>query len=65
MKALVIAGEEYRSVREATCGIIFLATPFLGTSFIDVAKWAEPGLRAWVSIEGRQVSGILRWVSLD
>jgi hypothetical protein len=63
MKALVIAEGEHRSVREATRGVIFLATPFLGTSFIDVAKWAEPGLRAWASIQDRQVSGILGWVS--
>jgi len=63
MKALMIAEGEYRSVREATRGIIFLATPFLGTSFMDVAKWAEPGLRAWASIQGRRVSGILGWVS--
>jgi hypothetical protein len=65
MKALVIAEGENRSVREATRGVIFLATPFLGTSFIDVAKWAEPGLKAWASIQGRQVSDILGWVSLD
>jgi hypothetical protein len=63
MKALVIAEGEDRSVREATRGVIFLATPFLGTSFMDVAKWAEPGLRAWASIQGRQVSGILGWAS--
>jgi hypothetical protein len=63
MKALVIAEGEYRSVREATRGVIFLATPFLGTSFMDVAKWAEPGLRAWASAQGRLVSGIFGWVS--
>jgi hypothetical protein len=63
MKALVIAEGEYRSVREATHGVIFLATPFLGTSFMDVAMWAEPGLRAWASTQGRLVSGIFGWVS--
>jgi hypothetical protein len=63
MEALVIAEKEYCSVREATRGVIFLATPFLGTSFMDVAKWAEPGLKAWASIQGRRVSGILGWVS--
>jgi hypothetical protein len=63
MKALVIAEGEYRSVREATRGVIFLATPFLGTSFMDVAKWAEPGLKAWASIQDRQVNGILGWAS--
>lgn len=63
MKALVIAEGEHRSAREATCGVIFLATPFLGTSFMDVAKWAEPGLRVCASAQGRLVSGIFGWVS--
>ncbi|KAM4065654.1 HEAT repeats domain-containing protein [Hirsutella rhossiliensis] len=59
MKALVMANNEYRCVRTATRGIVFLATPFGGTSFQDVAKWAEPGLRAWASLRGREVSKLL------
>ncbi|KAK3946775.1 armadillo-type fold domain-containing protein [Pseudoneurospora amorphoporcata] len=43
-------------LRKATRGIIFLATPFRGTSFEDVAFWAEPGLTAWAFIRGRRVS---------
>ncbi|CCF35584.1 peptidase C14 [Colletotrichum higginsianum] len=61
-KALVTAKSEYLPVRNATRGIIFLATPFRGTSFEDVARWAEPGLRAWASIQGRQVTRLLDWV---
>ncbi|KAK4116059.1 hypothetical protein N656DRAFT_841570 [Canariomyces notabilis] len=59
MKALVMASHEYLSVKRATRGIVFLATPFRGTSFQDVAKWAEPGLRAWASVRDKNVSGNL------
>lgn len=61
-KALVRADDKrssYRRVREAARGIIFLATPFRGTSFQDVAAWAEPGLKARASIQGRTVSSLL------
>lgn len=62
IKALVIAGHsssEYTAVRRSTRGIVFLATPFRGTSFQDVANWAEPGLRAWASMRGQKVSNLL------
>ncbi|KAK4233364.1 hypothetical protein C8A03DRAFT_38931 [Achaetomium macrosporum] len=49
-KALVDTGGEYQSLRKATRGIVFLATPFRGTSFKDVAAWAELGLKAWASV---------------
>ncbi|KAI8945438.1 ARM repeat-containing protein [Xylaria longipes] len=62
MKALVMADGEYLPVAQATRGIIFLATPFRGTSFQDVAKWAEPGLRAWASVQDRHVSNLLEHV---
>jgi len=59
MKAMVDAGEAYHSLRGVTRGIVFLATPFRGTSFKEVAAWAEPGLKAWTSIRGQQVSHLL------
>lgn len=59
MKALVGAGPTYQSVRRATRGIVFLATPFRGTSFQDVAAIAEPGLNAWAWIRGREVIKLL------
>jgi len=62
VKALVMASREYLSVRQATRGIVFLATPFRGTSFQDVAQWAEPGLRAWASIRHKNVSNMLEHV---
>ncbi|KAK0636034.1 hypothetical protein B0T17DRAFT_483507 [Bombardia bombarda] len=62
MKALVDASEEYVAVRRATRGIVFLATPFRGTSFSDVADWAEPSLRAWAFIQNRNVSKLLQIV---
>ncbi|KAK7428296.1 hypothetical protein QQZ08_005193 [Neonectria magnoliae] len=59
MKALVMAEEGYSCIRTATRGIVFLATPFRGTSFQDVARWAEPGLKAWAAIQGQEVSNLL------
>jgi hypothetical protein len=58
MKALVMASHEYQCVKQATRGIIFLATPFRSTSFEDVARWAEPGLNAWASIRGKKISNL-------
>ncbi|KAI1506278.1 hypothetical protein F5X99DRAFT_415518 [Biscogniauxia marginata] len=59
-KALVMANDdEYLPIKTATRGIIFLATPFRGTAFQDVAKWAEPGLEAWASIRGHRVTKLL------
>ncbi|KAI0506636.1 ARM repeat-containing protein [Xylaria bambusicola] len=62
MKALVMAEGEYITVGQATRGIIFLATPFRGTSFQNVAKWAEPGLRAWAFSQNKNVSSLLKHV---
>lgn len=48
-QALVIAaqkGSVYARVLQSTCGIVFLATPFRGTSLQYVAKWAERLLKA-------------------
>lgn len=60
-KALVDADgqEEYRRVRRATSGIIFLATPFRGTAFQDVAAWAEPLLKAKALSLGQEASNLL------
>ncbi|KAF7502799.1 hypothetical protein GJ744_005036 [Endocarpon pusillum] len=61
-KALVRADDKrsgYYSLRKAARGIVFLATPFRGTSFQDVAAWAEPGLKAQALIQGRGVSKLL------
>ncbi|KAL7797071.1 armadillo-type protein [Trichoderma afarasin] len=62
IKALLIADHppsEYTAIRQSTRGIVFLATPFRGTSFQDVANWAEPGLRTWALIRGQKVSNLL------
>ncbi|KAL6406466.1 nacht nucleoside triphosphatase [Ilyonectria robusta] len=61
-KALVDANvkeSRYYRVRRATRGIVFLATSFRGTSFQDVAVWAELGLKARASIQGGKVSKLL------
>ncbi|PMB65569.1 NACHT, LRR and PYD domains-containing protein 3 [Beauveria bassiana] len=62
IRALVHADDKrssYYRLRRATRGIVFLATPFRGTSFQDVAAWAETGLKAKASIQGREVSRLL------
>jgi hypothetical protein len=59
IKALVNANNQrsnHYKIRRATGGVIFLATPFSGTSFQDVAAWAEPGLRLWASCSGQKLS---------
>ncbi|KAJ0122774.1 hypothetical protein J7T55_003290 [Diaporthe amygdali] len=63
MKALVEAKGAHAAIREATRGIIFLATPFRGTFFKDISRWAQPGLKAWASIQGQQVTKLLGWVN--
>jgi hypothetical protein len=63
IKALVSADNErseYHHIRRATQGVIFLATPFSGTSFQRVASWAEPGLRAWASVRGKEVNTFIK-----
>ncbi|KAF7549666.1 hypothetical protein G7Z17_g6223 [Cylindrodendrum hubeiense] len=62
MKALVIADNSlgnYTSLRKATRGIVFLATPFRGTAFQDIAAWAEPILKAWALLRNRSVTQLL------
>ncbi|KAM3554900.1 hypothetical protein ARSEF4850_006251 [Beauveria asiatica] len=58
IRALVHADDKrssYYRLRRATRGIVFLATPFRGTSFQDVAAWAETGLKAKAYIQGREL----------
>lgn len=59
MKALIMAGSpqsDYVSIRKATRGMVFLATPFPGTSFQDVAAWAEPILKTWALLRNQSVT---------
>lgn len=64
MKALVMADaggrdSDYLLVMEATKCVIFLATPFRGTAFEDVAAWVLPGLDAWALFRGQKVTCLL------
>lgn len=65
MKSLVMANGEYLDIQKATRGVVFLATPFRGTSFQDVARWAVPGLKATASLRGLRVSMLLKWAGPD
>lgn len=58
MKALVEAGH-HSPLRKDTRGIVFLSTPFRGTSFQDVAKWVEPGLAMYAWFQDRKVTTLL------
>ncbi|KAK7419774.1 hypothetical protein QQX98_003146 [Neonectria punicea] len=58
MKALSLA-DPNNCVRRATRGILFLATPFRGTAFQDVAIWAKPGLKTWATVRGKEVTPLL------
>ena len=63
MQALVEADDKkspYYHLRRATRGIVFLGTPFRGTSFQDVAAFAEPGLETWGSVHGQTVNKLLQ-----
>lgn len=44
------------SLISATRGIIFLATPFLGTAFKDMPDWE---LKVWASLNGKEVSALI------
>ncbi|KAH0528940.1 hypothetical protein TsFJ059_003751 [Trichoderma semiorbis] len=65
MEALIMANNpqsDYISIRKATRGIIFLATPFRGTAFKDIASWADPLLKTWASLGNRAVTQLLESV---
>lgn len=59
MKALLMAEYEYEAIRAATRGIVFLSTPFRGTSFQEVAKWAEPSLTAYAWLRRKKITKLL------
>lgn len=61
MEALGIADHpdsDYHALRKATRGIVFLATPFRGTSFESVARWAVPLLNAKARLRGQIVTNL-------
>ncbi|QYS95437.1 NACHT domain-containing protein [Trichoderma simmonsii] len=65
MEALTIADSpqsDYVSIRKATRGIVFLATPFRGTAFQDIASWAEPVLKTWALLRKGSVTQLLESV---
>ncbi|KAI0097461.1 armadillo-type protein [Nemania sp. FL0031] len=60
MKALSMANDQYHPqyhfIKSNTGAIIFLSTPFRGTAFHTIAKWAEPGLKVWAKSQGCRVT---------
>lgn len=50
---------DYHRVFRATRGIVFLATPFRGTSFADVANWAEVGLRFHAAFKDEKITTLI------
>lgn len=62
IQALVSAareGREYKSLWNATKGIVFLATPFRGTAFQNLAAVAVPSLRAYGKLTGRALTELI------
>ncbi|KAI0476685.1 peptidase C14 [Xylaria cf. heliscus] len=62
IKALIQAKGTYEHIQTSTRGIIFLATPFRGTSFKEVASLAQPVLNIWSWIMNRRVSGLINLI---
>ena len=62
MRALAMVDSEYHPVVTATRGVVFLATPFRGTSFQDVAGWAQPGLGILAVMRRQKVTILLESV---
>ena len=64
-QALVLAAKqrsEYASLWSATRGIVFLATPFRGTAFQDIATVSVSFLKAYANLAGTQVTQLLNTV---
>lgn len=63
LKALVLSRNDRGStLLRALSGIIFLATPFQGTSFGRVAKWVSPLLQSWGAMRNREWTGLIKLV---
>ena len=60
MVAAARSRDDYTHIWKATGGIIFLATPFRGTSFEDVADWALSWLEMTSMISNTQVTQLLK-----
>lgn len=56
---LITESSDYMCIRRATKGFVFLATPFRGTSFKNVAWWAMPLLQSWAALKNETVSLLL------
>ncbi|KAI1151578.1 armadillo-type protein [Nemania diffusa] len=52
-------GSEYNSLWEATRAIVFLATPFRGTAFQEIASKAVDFLKTYASLTDRVVTNLL------
>lgn len=62
IQAMVIAAEpesEYMSLWRVTGGVVFLATPFRGTGFQDIARAAVLFLEFFAGLAGETVNGLL------
>ena len=65
MNALIIASDsdDYRAIRRATRGVIFLATPFRGTSLQAVAEWADFLLKTQARFKRKVLTTLLHLVN--
>jgi hypothetical protein len=61
METLLEAAKDERlgSIQRTPRGVVFLATPFRGTAFEELATWAVPMLKTWASLNDRTVTTLL------
>ncbi|OQE13653.1 hypothetical protein PENFLA_c045G03245 [Penicillium flavigenum] len=67
-QALVIAarsGSEYASLWRATGAVVFLATPFRGTAFEDIARAAVSFLKVYARLADKVVTKLLESVTMS
>jgi hypothetical protein len=63
LRALILSSlDENSKLCQTLAGIIFLATPFQGTSFKRVARWARPFLESWGVVNQREWAPLLKLV---
>ncbi|KAM0278413.1 hypothetical protein ACHAQH_005168 [Verticillium albo-atrum] len=59
LKTIILSSREDSLLLKALSGIIFLATPFQGTSFKRLATWAKPILALWAKSRHQEPTPLL------
>lgn len=62
LKTIVMSSSDDSKLLKALSGVVFMATPFQGTSFKRVATWARPILASWAKCTSRELTPLLNFV---